>query len=413
MTQKRVVITGMGVFSPVGSTLESFWASLLAGKSGVKKIDRFDVSQYSTQIAALVEDFNPELYVDKKEARRTSRFILLAIAAAVEAVKDSGLDVHAEANDIGVEVGSGIGGIEILEEMANTLKDKGPARISPFTVPMMIADMAAGLVSIKTGAKGPNSCSVTACASAAHSMANAFRLIQEGSAVAMITGGSEAAVTPLGLASFCAARSLSERNDEPQRASRPFDGQRDGFVMGEGSGVLVFEELEHAKARGAKIYAEVIGTGSSGDAYHITAPAPEGEGARRAVRMALKAAGIKPEDVDYINAHGTSTDLNDKNETLAIKDVFGEHAKKVKISSTKSMTGHLLGAAGAIELIASALAIRDGMIPPTINLENPDPVCDLNYTPNVAVKADVNVVMSNSFGFGGHNGVLIIRKYNG
>jgi 3-oxoacyl-[acyl-carrier-protein] synthase II len=411
VANKRVVITGMGVISPVGSTIEDYWASLLAGKSGVGLIDRFDVSQYSTRIAALVKDFNPEEYVDKKEARRTSRFILFAVVAAMEALKHSGLDVSKEADDIGVELGSGIGGIEILEEMAHTLKEKGPDRISPFTVPMMIPDMATGLVSIKTGAKGPNSCSVTACASSAHSMANAFRIIQEGNAVAMITGGSEAAVTPLGLASFCAARSLSARNDEPEKASRPFDGARDGFVMGEGAGILVFEELEHAKARGATIYAEVIGAGSSGDAYHITAPAPEGEGAKRAIKMALRSAGLKPEDIDYINAHGTSTGLNDKNESMAIKEVFGDYAKKVKISSTKSMMGHLLGAAGAVELIVCALAIRDGKIPPTINQDTPDPVCDLDYTPNVAVNKEVNIAMSNSFGFGGHNAVLIIKKY--
>lgn len=411
MSKRRVVITGMGAITPVGNTVDAFWESLITGKSGITKIESFDVSEYSTQIGGLVKNFEPENYVDKKEARRTSRFILFGVAAAVDAVKDSGLNVEAEAERVGVEVGSGIGGIEILEEMTLLLKEKGPSRLSPFTVPMMIPDMAAGLISIKTGAKGPNACTVTACASAAHSMGNALRLIQDDLADVMITGGAEAAITKLGLASFCAARSLSARNDEPEKASRPFDAQRDGFVMGEGAGILIFEELNHALKRGAKIYAEVMSLGSTGDAYHITAPAPEGEGAARAMKLALKAAGMNPEDIDYINAHGTSTELNDKNETLAIKTVFGDYAKKVKISSTKSMTGHLLGAAGAIELIASALVIQNGIIPPTINLDNPDPICDLDYTPNKAVKHTVDVVMSNSLGFGGHNASLIIKKW--
>lgn len=411
MSKKRVVITGMGVVSPVGNTLEKYWESLISGKSGIGKIDRFDVSAYSTQIAGLVRDFDADAYFDKKEVRRTTLFILYAVAAAIDAVKDAGLNVEAEADAIGVEIGSGIGGIDMLEEMARTLAEKGPSKVSPFTVPMMISDMAAGMVSIKTGAKGPNSCSVTACSSAANSMGNAFKIIQSGDAVAMIVGGSEAAITPLGLASFCAARSLSTRNDEPEKASRPFAANRDGFVMGEGAGILVFEELEHAKARGAQIYAEVVGFGTSGDAYHMTAPAPEGEGAVRAMKMALKSAEIKPEQVDYINAHGTSTELNDKNESMAIKTVLGEHAYKVSISSTKSMTGHLLGAAGAIELVASALVIKHGIIPPTINYDLQDPNCDLDYTPNVAVQKSVQIVMSNSFGFGGHNAVLVLKKY--
>lgn len=411
MSKKRVVITGMGVVSPVGNTLEKYWESLISGKSGIGKIDRFDVSAYSTQIAGLVRDFDADAYFDKKEVRRTTLFILYAVAAAIDAVKDAGLNVEAEADAIGVEIGSGIGGIDMLEEMARTLAEKGPSKVSPFTVPMMISDMAAGMVSIKTGAKGPNSCSVTACSSAANSMGNAFKIIQSGDAVAMIVGGSEAAITPLGLASFCAARSLSTRNDEPEKASRPFEANRDGFVMGEGAGILVFEELEHAKARGAQIYAEVVGFGTSGDAYHMTAPAPEGEGAVRAMKMALKSAEIKPEQVDYINAHGTSTELNDKNESMAIKTVLGEHAYKVSISSTKSMTGHLLGAAGAIELVASALVIKHGIIPPTINYDLQDPNCDLDYTPNVAVQKPVQIVMSNSFGFGGHNAVLVLKKY--
>lgn len=411
LANKRVVITGMGTVNPVGNTVDTFWTSVTQGKSGVSKVTQFDVSAYSTQIAASVKDFDSSEFFDKKEIRRTSRFILLAVAAAMEAVKDSGLDIEKEADMIGVEIGSGIGGIEILEEATLTLRDKGPSKVSPFTVPMMIPDMAAGQVAIKLGAKGPNSCSVTACASSAHSMGNAFRLIQTGDAVAMIAGGAEACITPLGLASFCAARSLSTRNDEPLLASRPFDKDRDGFVMGEGAAILILEELSHAQARGAKIYAEVLGFGTSGDAYHITAPAPEGEGATRAMKMALRTAGLTVNDVDYINAHGTSTGLNDKNETAAIKTVFGDYAYDVAISSTKSMTGHLLGAAGALEAIVCALAIRDSIIPPTINLDTPDPDCDLNYTPNKAVKRNVDVAISNSFGFGGHNAVVAFGKY--
>lgn len=408
---KRVVITGMGVVTPIGNSIKEFKEALYKGVSGVEPITRFDVTAYSTRIAAMVKNFDPESFLDKKEARRTTRFILFALAAALEAVKDSGLSIEKEANQIGVEIGSGIGGIDILEEMANVLHEKGPSKISPFTVPMMIADMAAGFVAIKLGARGPNSCSVTACASSAHSMGNAFRLIQQGDAVAMIAGGAEAAITPLGLASFCAARSLSDNNDNPQKASRPFDAARDGFVMGEGAGILVLEELEHAKARGAHIYAEMVGFGSSGDAYHITAPAPEGEGATRALKMALKTAGISADQVDYINAHGTSTVLNDKNETHAIKTVFGEHAYKMSLNSTKSMTGHLLGAAGAIEMAACVFAINDSLIHPTLNLENPDPDCDLNYTPLKAVERTVNYAVSNSFGFGGHNAVLVLKKF--
>ncbi len=411
MTKKRVVITGLGTVNPCGNTINEYWQNLINGVSGVSTIDTFDISNYPTKIAGLVKNIDPEQYLDKKEVRRTSRFILLAIIAALDAVKDSGLDIASEAENIGVEIGSGIGGIEVLENNYQILQEKGVDRLSPFCVPMMISDMAAGLVSIKLGAKGPNGCYVTACASSAHAMGNAFRIIQNGDAIAMVAGGTEAAVTKLGLASFCAARSLSERNDEPQKASRPFDMDRDGFVMGEGSGILVFEELDHALKRGAKIYAEVIGFGSTGDAYHITAPAPEGEGAKRAMERALKDANIKPEVIDYINAHGTSTQLNDKNETAAIKAVFGDHAKNLAISSTKSMTGHLLGAAGAIELIACSLAIKNSLIPPTINYDNPDPELDLDYTPNKARKADLNYVMSNSLGFGGHNAVLIIKKY--
>lgn len=409
---KRVVITGMGAVTPIGASVPDFWEGLISGRNGVGKIQAFDTSQFSTQIAAEVIDFDFSPFFDAKEVRRSSRFILLAVAAAQEAVRDSGLDISKDPERIGVEIGSGIGGIEILEQACEVLLNRGPSKMSPFTVPMMICDMAAGQVAMKTGAKGPNSCSVTACASSAHSMSNAFRLIQFGDAVAMITGGSEACITPLGLGAFCAARSLSTANDDPEHASRPFDKTRDGFVMGEGAGILVFEELEHAKARGAQIYAEVVGFGSSGDAYHLTAPAPEGEGAARAIKMALAMAKISPEDVDYVNAHGTSTYLNDKNETAAIKTAFGDHAYEMAVSSTKSMTGHLLGAAGGIELIASALAIKNGIVPPTMNYETADPECDLNYTPNKAIARDINVAISNSFGFGGHNGVLVLKKFS-
>ena len=413
MTAKRVVITGYGTINPIGNSAEEFWAAATSGQSGISRITQFDVTDFSTQIGGSVKNFDPENFFDKKEARRTSRFILLALMAANEAVAHSGLDIAAEADEIGVEIGSGIGGIEVLEEATRTLMQKGPSRVSPFTVPMMISDMASGQVAIKLGAKGPNSCSVTACASSANSMGNAYRTIQRGEAVAMITGGAEATITPLCLASFCAARSLSSRNDDPTRASRPFEGGRDGFVMGEGAGILIFEDLDHAKARGATIYGEVVGFGSSGDAYHITAPAPEGEGAQRAIKMALKSAGLAPQDVDYVNAHGTSTELNDKNETQALKAVFGDHAYKLKVTSIKSMTGHLLGAAGALEAVCTIQTILNSMITPTINYDVPDSNCDLDYTPNVAVSHNVDIAISNSFGFGGHNAVLVLQKYRG
>lgn len=406
----RVVITGLGAVTAIGHNVQEYWNGLTTGRNGVQAIDSFDVSQFSTRFAAQVRGLDFEAHFDKKEIRKTSRFILFALLAAQEAINDSGLQVALNPERIGVEIGSGIGGIEFLEDACNMIATRGPSRISPFTVPMMICDMAAGQVAMKTGAKGPNSCSVTACASSAHSMANGFSLIQRGLADAMIVGGSEACVTPLGLGSFCAARSLSTRNDDPLTASRPFDKDRDGFVMGEGAGILIFENYDHAKARGAKIYAEVVGFGSTGDAYHLTAPAPEGEGAQRAIKMALDMAKLSITDIDYINAHGTSTELNDKNETAAIKAVFGSHAYKLSVSSTKSMTGHLLGAAGAIELVASAKIIQDGIIPPTINCFTQDPDCDLNYTPNQAVKKEVSAIISNSFGFGGHNAVLAIKK---
>ena len=407
---KRVVITGVGTINPLGNNVNDYVSGIRNGDCGIDHISFFDTEGYSTRIAAEVKSPDFSDVLDPKEIRRTSRFIIFALKAAMEAVRHSGLEItEANANDIGVEIGSGIGGIEVLEQTTRTLIDKGPSKVSPFTVPMMIIDMASGLVSIKTGAKGPNSSSVTACASSTHSIGNAFRIIQRGDASAMIAGGAEACITPVGVSSFCAARSLSQ-NEDPKTACRPFDANRDGFVMGEGAGVLVLESLEHAQKRGANILGELVGFGSSGDAYHITAPAAEGEGAQRAIKMALDDAQINATDIGYINAHGTSTKLNDKNESIAIKTTLGDHAYNVHVSSTKSMTGHLLGAAGAIELIATIDAMNNNYIPPTINYHNQDEDCDLNYTPNNAVEASFDVAMSNSFGFGGHNGVLVFSK---
>ncbi|OGB87699.1 beta-ketoacyl-[acyl-carrier-protein] synthase II [candidate division WOR-1 bacterium RIFCSPLOWO2_02_FULL_46_20] len=410
---KRVVVTGLGVVSPLGIGQEAFWNSLSAGKSGIDKITLFDASAHSSKIAGEVKGFNPADYLDKKEARRLVRFIQFAIAGSQLALKDSNLTISDNnAADIGVLIGSGIGGLEILEQQARVLLEKGPDKVSPFTVPYMIADMASGYVSINTGAKGPNSCVVTACATGTHAVGDAYKLIQHGTVKAMIAGGTEASITPLGVAAFCAARALSTRNDEPQRASRPFDKNRDGFVIGEGCGIVILEELESAKVRGAKIHAEIIGYGMSGDANHITAPAPGGEGAVRAIQAALKDADIPPDKIDYINAHGTSTMLNDKYETMALKLVFGKRAKKIPISSNKSMQGHLLGATGAVEIIATILSINNSIIPPTINYETPDPECDLDYVPNQARKQSLEIAMSNSFGFGGHNAILIVKKYS-
>ncbi|RAP34094.1 beta-ketoacyl-[acyl-carrier-protein] synthase II [Candidatus Marinamargulisbacteria bacterium SCGC AG-410-N11] len=407
----RVVITGMGAITPVGNSVQSYWESLINGTCGVDLISRFDVTDFTTKIAATVDNFDSLKYFDKKEDRRTSLFIKFAVAAAEEAIINSGIDIKPIAHSVGVEIGSGIGGIEILEKMAILLKERGPSKISPFTVPMMITDMASGSVAIRHGAKGPNSCSVSACASSAHSVINSFRLIQQNHATAMICGGAESAISPLGLGSFCAARSLSTNNENPKNASRPFDMNRDGFVMGEGAGILILEELEHALKRKANIYAEVVGCGSTGDAYHITAPAPQGEGGARALQLAMAEANLNLEDIDYINAHGTSTSLNDKNETAAIRDVFKDHADSLNVSSTKGMTGHLLGAAGAIELIACCQSINTGIIAPTINQEVKDPDCDLNYTPNKAIERTVNCTLSSSFGFGGHNAVIALKKY--
>ena len=410
--KRRVVITGMGAITPLGTGLSVFWEGLIAGRSGVSRITRFDPSQFSTQIAGEVRDFDPTAYIDRKDARRMDRFTQFAVAGARMAVEDAGLEGDAvDWERVGVLIGSGIGGIQTLEEQCRILWEKGPERVSPFFVPMMIPDMASGQVSIALGAKGHNACTVTACASGTNAIGDAFRVIQRGAADIMITGGTEAAVSPLSIAGFCSAKALSRRNDAPEAASRPFDKDRDGFVMGEGAGILVLEALDHALKRGARIYAEVVGYGCTGDAYHITAPAPEGEGARRAMEAALQDAGIPPEAVGYINAHGTSTEYNDKYETLAIKRVFGEAAYSIPISSTKSMTGHLLGAAGGVEAIAVALTLANGVIPPTINYETPDPECDLDYVPNKARVQQVDVALSNSFGFGGHNAVLVFRRY--
>ena len=415
MKKRRVVVTGMGCITPVGNTVQEFWNAILEGRSGVKRLQCFDPSKFSCQIGAEALDFDPSKYFNTKDARKTDRFVQFGIAACDEAVKDSGIDCAKESDRVGVILGSGIGGLHTVESEHKKYiergPEKGPSKITPFLIPMLIVNMAAGVVSMRFKAKGPNSCVVTACASANHSIGNAFRVIQRDEADAMITGGTEAAITIMGFGGFCSLRALSTRNDEPAKASRPFDKERDGFVMGEGAGVLVIEELEHALKRKAPIHCEIIGYGMSGDAYHMTAPDPEGEGALRCMQLAIKDAGLKPEDVDYINAHGTSTYYNDKIETLAIKKAFGEHAKKLAISSTKSVTGHLLGAAGGVETIACALALKEGIIPPTINLENPDPECDLDYVPNKPRKADINIALSNSLGFGGHNATLAFKKY--
>lgn len=401
----------MGVVTALGSDLDTFWSNLVAGKSGVTRVEAFDASEFPTQIAAEIKDFKPEDYMDKKEARRMDRFVQFAVAASLMAMRDAGLEpgVNIDPDRIGVMVGSGIGGLSTWEEQYNILIEKGPKRVSPFFIPMMIANMASGQISILTGAKGPNSTAVTACATGTHSIGDSFKLIQRGEADAMICGGAEAAIRPIGFAGFCSMRAMSSRNDEPEKASRPFDAERDGFVMGEGSGVLVLESLEHALKRGARIYAEVIGYGMSGDAHHITDPDPDG--AARCMLRALKDAGIGPEAIDYINAHGTSTPVGDRSETIAIKQAFGDHAYRLAVSSTKSMTGHLLGAAGGIEAVILALTLKNGVIPPTINLEHPDPECDLDYVPNAARKSDVRTGLSNSFGFGGHNATIVMRRY--
>ncbi len=410
--KKRVVITGTGVITPVGIGTQKFWNAIKEGKSGIDQVSRIDYTKYTTQVAGEIRDFEPEQYIDKKEAKRMDRYTQFAVAAARMAVEDSGIDLEAvDKNRMGVILGSGIGGIETLEDQHEVLLNKGPERISPFFIPMMIANMAAGQIAIALGAKGVNETVVTACASGTNAVGDAFKCIQRGDADIVVTGGTEAPITPIAFAGFCSMKAMSRRNDDPKTASRPFDAERDGFVMSEGAGILIVEEYEHAVKRGANILAEIVGYGSTCDAYHITAPAPEGEGGARAMAMAVKDAGISPEEVGYINAHGTSTPLNDKLETEAIKTVFGEHAYKLAVSSTKSMTGHLLGAAGAIEAIISAYALKDGFLPPTINYTNPDPECDLDYVPNKGRNADIGYALSNSLGFGGHNATIVLKKY--
>ncbi|MEB2357236.1 beta-ketoacyl-ACP synthase II [Bacillus pumilus] len=411
MDKKRVVVTGLGALTPLGNDVESTWKNALAGVSGVGPITRVDSSEYTAKVAAELKDFNIEDYMEKKEARKMARFTQYAVVAAQKALEDSRLEITDEiAPRVGVWVGSGIGGLETFEEQFEVYSNKGARRVSPFFVPMMIPDMATGQISIALGAKGVNSCTVTACATGTNSIGDAFKVIQRGDADAMITGGTEAPLTKMSFAGFCANKALST-NPDPETASRPFDKNRDGFVMGEGAGIVVLEELEHALKRGATIYAEIVGYGSTGDAYHITAPAPNGEGGVRAMKEALRDAGLSVEEIDYINAHGTSTPYNDKFETMAIKEVFGEHANQLAISSTKSMTGHLLGAAGGVEAIFSVLAIKDSVIPPTINLETPDEECDLDYVANEARSKEVQVALSNSLGFGGHNATIIFKKY--
>ncbi|WJQ13320.1 beta-ketoacyl-ACP synthase II [Geobacillus stearothermophilus] len=411
MEKRRVVVTGIGAVTPLGNDAETTWKNIVAGQSGIGIVTRVNPDDFPAKVAAEVKDFDPSLFMDRREARKMDRFTQYAVAAALMAVKDANLEIgEHNAERVGVWIGSGIGGMETFEQQFEIFQQRGYRRVSPFFVPMMIPDMAAGQVSIILGAKGINSCTVTACATGANSIGDAFKVIQRGDADVMITGGTEAPITKMSFAGFCANTALST-NPDPKTASRPFDKNRDGFVMGEGAGIVVLEELEHALRRGAKIYAEIVGYGATADAYHITAPAPGGEGGVRAMRLALQDAGLQPEDIDYINAHGTSTEYNDKYETIAIKEVFGDHAYKLAISSTKSMTGHLLGATGAVEAIFSVLAIRDGVIPPTINYETPDPECDLDYVPNEARRQTVRAVLSNSFGFGGHNATLIFKAY--
>jgi 3-oxoacyl-[acyl-carrier-protein] synthase II len=410
--KRRVVITGFGLTTPLGVGCDDVWRRILNGESGIGPITRFDASAHDTRIAGEVKNFSPEEYVSVREVRRMDLFILYALAATRFAVERAGLDMTKEDPErVGVIVGTGLGGLPTLEKYHSILLEKGPGRISPFFIPMLIANEAPGNIAIQYGIKGPNLSIVTACATGAHSIGDAFRVIQYGDADVMVAGGTEANLTPLSVGGFNALKALSTRNDAPEKASRPFDKERDGFVIGEGAGIVILEELEHARMRRATIYAEVAGYGYNGDAYHITAPCPDGDGSMRCIRMALKDAGISPDEVDYINAHGTSTDLNDSSETLAIKGVFGERAYKIPVSSTKSMTGHLLGAAGAVEAIFITLAIRDQVCPPTINYEYPDPVCDLDYVPNTAREHAIDVAVSNSFGFGGTNAVLVFKRF--
>lgn len=410
---RRTVITGMGVISPVGHDVDTFWKAILNAESGIGPVTKFDVSNYSTRIAAEVKDFDGSKYIEKKELRRLDLSEQYAIVASEQALADSGLDLKAVDLDMcGVIIGSGIGGINTFEKQHGLLLNSGPGRVSPFFIPMMIIDMCAGMVSIRFGFRGPNYATVSACASSSHAILNAARAIERGEADVMISGGSEATITPTSLAGFCQARAISTRNDEPERASRPFDNGRDGFVMGEGSAILILEEMEHAKARGARIYAEILGGGMTGDAYHLTAPHPEGRGARRAMEMALKDSNLSPDQIDYINTHGTSTPLGDIAETIAIKNVLGDHAYKIPCNSTKSMIGHMLGAAGAVELIAVVKSIENSIVHRTTNIDDPDPQCDLDYVSDGNRECNINYALSNSFGFGGHNVSLVVGKAN-
>jgi 3-oxoacyl-[acyl-carrier-protein] synthase II len=412
LERKRVVVTGVGAITPIGNTSAEYWSGLLSGRNGIGPITLFDASRHDCRIAGEVKNFDPHDYMDRKEAKRMDRFAHFGISASKQALVDAQLTINdLNAEQVGVIIGSGIGGIKVLEDQQTIYLNRGPDRCSPFMIPMMIANMAAGLTAIHTGAKGPNSCPVTACAAGSNAIGDAFRLIQCGFAQAMICGGTEAAITPLSIAGFASMKALSFRNDDPLTASRPFDRDRDGFVMGEGSGILILEELQSALSRGARILAEIVGYGMTCDAYHMTSPVPGGDGAARAIQLALKDAKLSPEQVSYINAHGTSTPVNDPTETAAMKKALGTHASKVAISSTKSMTGHLLGGSGGIEAVAAVLAVANDQIPPTINLVNPDPNCDLDYVPHHSRAAKVEVALSNSFGFGGHNVTLAFKKY--
>jgi 3-oxoacyl-[acyl-carrier-protein] synthase II len=411
-TRERVVVTGLGAITPLGNNVADYWAGLLAGRSGIGPVTLFDASHHDCRIAGEVKGFDPCTYLERRDAKRMDRFAQFGVCASLQAVQDAGLTITAaNASQVGVILGTGTGGLRIMEEQEQVLLTKGPGRCNPFTVPMMICNMAAGLTAIYTGAKGPNSCPVTACAAGSNAIGDALRLIQQGYVQAMICGGTEGSITPLGMAAFAACKAISLRNDEPTLASRPFDRERDGFVLGEGAGVLILEALSHAQRRGARIYAELVGYGSTCDAYHITAPSPDGEGAIRAMELALKDANLSPDQVNYINAHGTSTPANDVTETKAIKKALGDHAYRIAVSSTKSMTGHLLGGAGGIEAVATVLATYHDQVPPTINLDHPDPECDLDYVPHQARALPVDVALSNSFGFGGHNATLAFRKF--
>ncbi len=408
---RRVVVTGLGLVCPLGTGVDKCWKALCEGRSGIREITRFDATGYPVRIAGEVPDFEATDFIERKDLKKMDLFIQYAVAAASMALEDSGLRITDDnAERVGVYIGAGIGGLPAIEKWHEVIREKGPDRVTPFFIPMVIINLASGQVSIRTGAKGPNSCAVTACATGTHSIGDAYRLIQSGAADCMIAGGAESTITPLCIAGFNAMKALSRRNDEPQRASRPFDKERDGFVVGEGAGVLVLEELEYAKARGARIYAEIKGYGMNSDAYHMTTPSPDGVGPAKCMELALSDAGLKPADIGYINAHGTSTYYNDLYETMAIKKVFGDHARSLLVSSTKSMTGHLLGAAGGIEAVFTVLSLKQGIVPPTINYENPDPGCDLDYVPNSARKAEFSAAMSNSFGFGGTNAVLVFTR---